>query len=74
MWESYEAHVKEYWEKDTTIDRIDVNWDYCKDNCRWATYKEQFENRNIMFWKIKYTNLVDYLKSHWIYIPQDKLI
>lgn len=48
MWESYEKHCKEFWEKETTIDRIDCNWDYCKDNCRWATHKEQYLNRDCM--------------------------
>lgn len=45
MGSDYEKHVKIYWEKDTQIDRINVNWNYCKENCRWATREEQCINR-----------------------------
>lgn len=33
-----------------TLDRIDNNKGYSKDNCRWATYKTQSENRRVTKW------------------------
>ena len=53
MYESYLEHISKFWEKQTSIDRIDNNWDYCKKNCRWATCTEQNRNRDV-------TNYVEY--------------
>lgn len=44
MYDEYVEHIEKFWAKNTTIDRIDVNWNYCKDNCRWATCEEQSNN------------------------------
>ena len=45
MYESYLEHCKIYWEKNTTIDRIDNDWHYYKDNCEWSTLQKQARNR-----------------------------
>ena len=45
MFISYQKHIKDFGEKQTTLDRIDSSKDYCKENCCWATYKEQAKEK-----------------------------
>lgn len=45
MGKSYSLHLEKYGSKNTTLDRINSNGNYCKDNCRWATIEEQSYNK-----------------------------
>ena len=53
MEKDYLHHVKIHGVINTTLDRVDNNRNYCKNNCRWATRKLQVVNRKV-------TKLVSY--------------
>lgn len=45
MYESYLEHARKYGNHNTTIERIDVNGNYCKENCIWTTWDKQGSNK-----------------------------
>jgi predicted RND superfamily exporter protein len=47
MYQSYLDHVNKFGENNTTLDRINVDDNYCVNNCRWATWKQQNNNKQI---------------------------
>jgi len=51
--------------KHHSIDRIDVNWNYCKDNCRRATLKEQALNKRNSI-KYNWESVIDAEKRLWL--------
>jgi hypothetical protein len=47
-WKNFSGFLHDMWathKKELTLDRIDVNGNYNKANCKWSTMKEQENNR-----------------------------
>lgn len=75
-WELFENFIADMGEpKDgESIDRIDVNGNYCTENCRWANQLTQQNNRrdNVEIWLDGYRKtLAQYARDHGL--DQDKI-
>lgn len=47
---NFEADMKNGYEYGLTLDRIDTDKNYCKENCKWSTHKEQNNNKRCCHW------------------------
>lgn len=45
QFESFKEDMQEGYKKGLTIDRIDTNESYSKENCKWSTRQQQSENK-----------------------------
>lgn len=72
LWNSFEEFYKDMWpmyKSWLTIDRINWNWNYCKENCRRATMKEQSNNtkrNHIVVYNSKKQNITQWANELWI--------
>lgn len=72
MYQSYVEHIGRFWKGETTIDRIDSRWNYCKENCKWSTHLEQSNNlssnRSVTYkWKF-YKTLACLCREYGIWV------
>lgn len=51
-WETFELFLEDMGERPEgmTLDRKDRSKDYCPKNCRWATQKQQSQDRSVTVW------------------------
>jgi hypothetical protein len=66
MYTSYLEHVKEFGEKNTSLDRINSKQGYSKENCKWSTRREQSQNtRTCFIFKTVDYKAYQYWKVRW---------
>jgi len=65
----YNKHVLMHWELNTSLDRINNDWNYCNDNCRWTTNDVQSNNKTstrfITVWK-RTQSMTNWANELWL--------
>jgi len=68
LWNSFEEFYKDMGESHKewlSIERIDNDWNYCKENCKWIEFWDQNKNKsNTIFYKWKC--LAEYCREKWL--------
>jgi hypothetical protein len=65
MFPSYLVHLEKFGKEETTLDRIDNNGNYYKQNCKWSTRKEQALNRTTSV-RYKYDSLKNKTRKNYV--------
>ena len=65
MYDNYKKAITSYWEK-ISIERINVNWNYCKNNCKWIPLNEQYKNKRSNRYFYNWQLLTDYCRDNWL--------
>ena len=51
MFDAFLIHLKIFGARNTTLERVNNDGNYCKENCVWATYQQQNKNRDFSNFK-----------------------
>jgi len=61
LWKNFDDFyddMKDTWFEGASLDREDTNGNYCKENCKWATQKEQVRNARSNKHTMEQANLI----------------
>jgi len=73
---AFEEHIKKRGTLNTSLDRIDNNWNYCKENCRRATRAQQQNNtrynKKIVYNGKEYPSIAVFCRELWLNLSRTR--